>query len=143
VIAITRYTYGVPTLEFVVQGTPMSAQASSDAKRFWQERVRRNANAAAAALQWSPVDGAVLRVAYFYIDAPAADLDNIVKPIQDALKGIAYEDDIQVIDLIASMRSKDGSGVIPMSAVLARGFGGNSDFVYVTVQGSSAIEVLR
>lgn len=84
-----------------------------------------------------------MRVAYFYVDAPAADLDNIVKPIQDAMKGIAYDDDIQVIDLIASMRPKDGSVLIPMSAVLAAGFAANSDFVYVNVQRSSHVEAFK
>ena len=121
----------------------MSAQASTEAKRFWRERLRAEATTAAAAGNWSPLDAVVLRVAYFYVDAPAADLDNIVKPIQDALKGIAYDDDIQVIDLVASMRPKEGSDLIRMSAVLATGFAGNSDFVYITVQGSSAVEVLR
>lgn len=131
------------TLEFVVFGTPMAAQASTEAKRFWRERVRAEARVATAAACWLPLDAVVLRVAYFYVDAPAADLDNIVKPIQDALKGIAYDDDIQVIDLVASMRPKDGSDLIQMSAVLAAGFAGNSDFVYITVKGSSVIEVLK
>jgi len=130
-------------LEFVVFGTPMSSQASSDAKRFWRERVSGEASVAAAAIQWAPLDVVALRVAYFYVDAPAADLDNIVKPIQDALKGIAYDDDIQVIDLIASMRPKIGTDLIRMSAVLAAGFAGNSDFVYITVHRSSVVEVLR
>jgi Holliday junction resolvase RusA-like endonuclease len=32
---------------------------------------------------------------YIY-EGTAADVDNIIKPIQDALKGLAYEDDEQV-----------------------------------------------
>jgi len=131
-------------LEFVVLGTPMSAQASTGAKSLWKERVRAAAQDAAAAIRWTPLDAAVLRVAYFYVnDAPAADLDNIVKPIQDSLKSIAYGDDIQVIDLVASMRPKLGADRIRMSPVLAIGFAGNSDFVYVTVQAPSIIEALR
>jgi crossover junction endodeoxyribonuclease RusA len=132
----------VSTLEFVVMGTPMSAQASSEARRLWRERVRERA-AAVAGDEPPLLDAVVLRVAYFYVGAPAADLDNIVKPIQDALQGIAYDDDIAVIDLIASMRPKDGSDLIPMSPVLATGFAGNSDFVYIAVQRSSVVEVLR
>ena len=89
------------------------------------------------------VDAVVLRIAYFYVYAPAADLDNIVKPIQDALKGIAYDDDIQVSDLIASMRPKAGTDLIRMSVALARGFAGSSDFVYVAVHHPSGVEVLR
>jgi hypothetical protein len=91
----------------------------------------------------SRLDDLVLRVAYFYVYAPAADLDNIVKPLQDALKGVAFEDDIQVVDLVASMRRKGVSDRIPMTAMLATAFGGGSDFVYVTVDRASAIEVFR
>src|SRR5688572_19407725 len=100
-------------------GTPVSAQGSSDAKRLWQQRVTRAANEARP--EWSPPPFAdlVLRVAYFYVYAPAADLDNVVKPLQDALKGVAFEDDVQVVDLIASMRRKGVSDRVPMTAMLA------------------------
>jgi len=89
------------------------------------------------------VDSVVLRVAYFYVYAPAADLDNIVKPIQDALRGIAYVDDVQVIDLVASMRRKSNGERIVVTTILASGFAGGSDFVHVAVDHSSAIEVFR
>lgn len=121
----------------------MSGQASANARRFWRGRIRAEAERAAVATQWFPADLVVLRIAYFYVDAPAADLDNIVKPIQDALKGIAYDDDIQVIDLVASMRPKIASDVIRMSAALAAGFAGNSDFIYVRVEQSTVVEVLK
>lgn len=131
-------------LEFVVFGTPIASQGSSDAKRFWKQRVSEAARATIPGGSPQPsFDSVVVRVAYFYVNAPAADLDNIVKPIQDALKGIGYFDDDQVIDLVASMRSKNGNDRISMSAVLAGGFRGNSDFVYVKVERSSTIEVFR
>ena len=84
-----------------------------------------------------------LRVAYFWIDAPSADLDNIVKPIQDALKDIAYDDDIQVVDLVASMRRKGGSADVVMTPALSDGFAGNSDFVYVRVELASDMQALK
>lgn len=124
-------------------GTPVSVQGSSDAKRFWQQRVARAAQEARRDWSPSPFDELVLRVAYFYVYAPAADLDNVVKPLQDALKGVAFEDDIQVVDLIASMRRKGVSDRVPMTAMLATAFGGGSDFIYVTVDRASAIEVFR
>ena len=133
----------MPVLEFVVLGTPVSVHGSSDAKRFWQQRVTRAAEEARRDWSPSPVDDLVLRVAYFYVYAPAADLDNVVKPLQDALKGVAFEDDIQVVDLIASMRRKGVSDRVPMTAMLASAFGGGSDFIYVTVDRASAIEVFR
>ena len=129
-------------IEFVVLGTPVSIQGSSSAKRLWEQRVKE---AASDAGDWMPssFDGLVLRVAYFYVDTPAADLDNIVKPLQDALKGVAFGDDIQVVDLTASMRRKGERDRVPMAALLARAFEGGSDFVYVAVDLASAIEVFR
>lgn len=122
-------------------GTPVTSQGA--AKRFWQERVRQAGEEAAHGLPPSALDTFVLRVAYFFVDAPAGDLDNIVKPIQDALKGIAYADDKQVVDLVASMRRKGFSEDVPTTAVLSAGFGGGSDFIYVVVEQSSGIEVFR
>lgn len=133
----------MPLLEFVVIGTPVSHQGSADAKRFWQQRVARAAQESRGDWSPSPFDALVLRVAYFYVYAPAADLDNIVKPLQDALKHIAYDDDIQVVDLIASMRRKGLSDRVPMTTMLASAFAGGSDFIYVTIDRASVIEVFR
>jgi hypothetical protein len=133
----------VAVLEFVVVGTPVSVHGSTEAKRFWQQRVTRAAEEARKDWLTSPFDELVLRVAYFYVYAPAADLDNIVKPLQDALKGVAFADDVQVVDLIASMRRKGVSDRVPMTALLATAFGGGSDFVYVAVDRATAIEVFR
>ncbi len=129
--------------EFVVIGTPVSVHGSAEAKRFWQQRVTRAAEEARGDWSPSPFDVLVLRIAYFYVYAPAADLDNIVKPLQDALKGVAFEDDIQVVDLIASMRRKGVADRVPMTAQLATAFGGGSDFIFVAVDRADAIEVFR
>jgi hypothetical protein len=133
----------VRLLEFVVSGTPVSAQGSSEAKRFWQQRVTAAAEVAFRRAAMPSLDSLVLRIAYFYVYAPAGDLDNIVKPIQDALKGVAFVDDIQVVDLIASMRRKDVNDRISMTSALAAAFDGGSDFVYVAIESASRIEVFR
>lgn len=133
----------VAAIEFVVLGTPVSMYGSSDAKRLWQQRVRRSAEDSRQEWLPSAFDEVVLRVAYFYVDAPAADLDNIVKPLQDALKGVAFGDGIQVVDLVASMRRKGESDRVPMPALLASAFDCGSDFVYVAVDRASTIEVFR
>jgi hypothetical protein len=59
------------------------------------------------------------------------------------LKGVAFEDDIQVVDLVASMRRKGVSVRVRMTAILAAAFAGGSDFVHVTVDRTSTIEVFR
>jgi hypothetical protein len=128
-------------LEFIVFGTPVTSPGP--ARRFWQERIQRAGADAAHGRSPSAADSLVLRIAYFHVDSPAGDLDNIVKPIQDALKGIAYADDRQVVDLVASMRRKGFSEDVPMTATLSAGLGGGSDFIYVAVDQSSRIEVFQ
>jgi hypothetical protein len=113
--------------------------------RFWQERVRQAGKEAAEGQPPSAADSLVLRIAYFYMDSPTGDLDNTVKPIQDALKEIAYADDSQVVDLIASMRRKGPTALklLTLTPLLASGFSGGSDFVHVVVDRSSRIEVFQ
>jgi crossover junction endodeoxyribonuclease RusA len=134
----------LPLLEFIVHGTPISSQGASGAKRLWQKLVREAAMGASAKEFQSSTDEMTLRVAYFYVNEAAADLDNIVKPIQDALQGLVYDDDEQVVDLIASMRRKEVDDSLLLTPTLARGFQGGSDFIYVSVDRSTAtIEVFR
>lgn len=132
----------LPLLEFIVIGTPVSSQGTSGNRKFWQQLVRREGEAAGSGQR--PISEAVvLKLVYFFEKEPIADLDNLVKPVQDALKGIAYDDDKQVVDLVASMRRKVFETGITMTALLARGFGGGSDFIHVVVDQSSRIEAFQ
>ena len=89
--------------EFVVSGAPVSQQTRRRALlRKWIQTVRR------VARRWwgrePPRAGAVaVKVSYFY-DGDPLDVDNIPKPVLDALKGIVYDDDRQVFDLLCRKR---------------------------------------
>lgn len=50
------------------------------------------------------IERVMLQITYFYSD-DKLDVDNIVKPIQDALNGLAYVDDGQITDLIVRKRN--------------------------------------
>ncbi len=66
------------------------------------------------------------------------DADNIPKPIIDALKGLAFEDDSQVTDLVSRRRYLRGTfrKLDRASAVLVGGFELGTEFVYVRVAGA-------
>jgi len=51
-------------------------------------------------------------VTFYYNTKPDFDTDNILKPICDALGGIAYEDDSQVVETTARVKDIGGSYVI-------------------------------
>jgi hypothetical protein len=121
-------------VEFVVPGVPVSTQTRNRQRlQAWKGQVR---SAATGCVQpgEEPVTRRVIVTIVYYFTGASLDTDNMIKPIQDALKGVVYVDDGQVTDVRASVRSLDGSfKVRGMSAVLAGGFVGGSDFVHVRV----------
>ncbi len=65
----------------------------------------------------------------------ALDTDNMLKPIQDALIGLIYNDDRQITDITAGKRDINGSfRVRGLSSSLAEGFNSNNEFVHVKVE---------
>jgi len=72
---------------FVVSGKPRVQGSKS--REAWKDEVRR---AAPCRDDW--LEGPLyLRVDYFFNGETDLDLDNMIKPIQDALKNCIYEDD--------------------------------------------------
>jgi Holliday junction resolvase RusA-like endonuclease len=103
VIAVT-----LAPLTFVVEGVPRpKARARRGAGGRWytphltkayEEAVGIAARAAGVS---APYDGAVsLHIVLWLPDRRRRDLDNCAKSICDALNGIAYEDDSQIVELI-------------------------------------------
>ncbi len=69
---------------------------------------------------------------FFYGGAP--DLDNMAKPILDALKGVVYDDDSQVSDLVCRKRDRNYDVPIPSpSQKLLDRLGQPGPFVHVFV----------
>lgn len=121
-----------PELEFCVHGEPVSAQARNRARlAAWRRQVRE-----AAARVWPtgrpPVEVAVeLRITH-YSEAQFIDMDNLIKPVQDALEGIAYLDDRQVRDVTGNWR--DIAGRYPLryiSPCLSAAFSEGHEFVHI------------
>ncbi|WP_419553313.1 RusA family crossover junction endodeoxyribonuclease [Candidatus Poriferisodalis sp.] len=78
--------------EFCIEGPPVSQQANKKARRRdWRDAVR-----SAARSEWDssqPIDGPVaVTINYIYEDA-SLDVDNVPKPILDALNNLVYPDD--------------------------------------------------
>lgn len=96
-----------PLFEFCVHHRPRSARSRNRAElAAWRRLV-----AAAAVAAWPagqpPCTGSVrLRITH-YSQRQYADMDNIAKPIQDALQGIAYMNDRVVTDVTANWRDID------------------------------------
>lgn len=83
-------------LEVVVQGVPLSLQASAQSRERWKERIRTVAQAELPEVHFA-VEAPIKVTIYYFAAAPMqGDIDNIVKPILDSLGGFVYVDDVQV-----------------------------------------------
>ncbi len=95
--------------EFTVPGPPVSQQSRNKTKlAAWQQLVKM-----AASARWgtaAPV-GVPLRITVSYYHQGLAvriDNDNLLKPIQDALIGLVYQDDRLITDTSVRKTSIDG-----------------------------------
>lgn len=91
--------------ELIMEQAPVSSQTRRR-QRFheWRQDLER-----AARLVWdteAPVAVPVsVTITYFFDDTPV-DVDNFPKPILDALKGLVFQDDSQVYDLLCRKRNR-------------------------------------
>jgi crossover junction endodeoxyribonuclease RusA len=125
----------VPTLDlpirFTVAGVPVSQQCRRAATKLrWKSAVKGAAlNAISADATPKPLRAEIF---YFYLQGGRIDLDNIAKPICDALKKIIYTDDGQIHDLHLRKIDLLGNFHLPETpGVLARAIQKSEDFVYL------------
>jgi hypothetical protein len=120
--------------DFVVLGVPKSVQARASSIQRWKEQVR-----AAARASWptgvAPLDHKVqIHVTYYHDSAPL-DVDNMLKPIQDALAGLVYVDDNQLTDTHGHLRDLNGQyRVRGLTSAQARGFTSGDPFVHIRIE---------
>lgn len=118
----------------VVLGIPRSVQASRASIERWKAQVQ-----AVAAAAWPsgspPLDHeAQIHVTYYHEGAPL-DVDNMLKPILDALCGIVYQDDKQLTDTHGHLRDLNAQyRVRGMTPAQANGFTSNGPFVHIRIE---------
>jgi crossover junction endodeoxyribonuclease RusA len=88
-------------IEFLVQGTPVSSQAKRpESKNEWKERVKSASNTAIPNLHFASDESMAVTLYYLPSEPMQGDIDNIVKPILDALCQHIYRDDNQVARVV-------------------------------------------
>lgn len=122
-------------LEFVVRGTPVSAQAKNPKhRRAWSARVTDAARAAVREEDRVDASDVRLVLVWFHAEENVADLDNVAKPILDGLVGVAMGSDAQVAELVVRRTSLQlGIELQNPPAVVAAALEGGQDFVYLRI----------
>jgi Holliday junction resolvase RusA-like endonuclease len=120
--------------ELTIYGIPVSQQIRRNRERLreWRQEVR-----SAAKREWTdePIDSGSLMVTITYVyDAVRLDVDNIPKPILDALKQVVFSDDSRITDMLCRRRDlKDNLQVETFSPVLSEALARSTPFVHILV----------
>ena len=127
--------------EFVVNGTPVSQQARRRTLvREWSQEVRNLAEDSWDSDQ--PCAGEVMVTITYFYEGASLDVDNIPKPILDALKGLIYSDDSQVSDLLCRKRDIKGDlRIYNPSVILLESLSTSERFLHIAVVNAMNREV--
>jgi crossover junction endodeoxyribonuclease RusA len=107
--------------EFLIPKRPVSLQTKNRKNlQAWKNFVQ-----GAALKVWlagrPAVSSPALRCTIVYVcDRSPADIDNIIKPIQDALVGLVFEDDFLISDVDSHRRFIEDGNVCPSGSVMPR-----------------------
>ena len=78
----------------------------------------------------------------YYFKRGSLDVDNMPKPILDALNGLLYADDSQVTDLVCRKRDRNRDLQFENpSPVLLESLGRSDQFLHITVANALSLEV--
>lgn len=127
--------------EFLIPRRPVSAQTRRKERlREWKVYVN-----SVAAQCWSnaTIKEGDIRLSLVYIcDDSPADIDNIIKPIQDSLIGLVYEDDILVSDVDSHRRYlSDPIEINGLPDMLSQAIETGAEAVYVRVTEADKLQV--
>jgi crossover junction endodeoxyribonuclease RusA len=92
-----------------------------------------------------PYDGPLRIVVVYYHERQSVliDHDNLIKPIQDALAGLVYQNDRQITDALTRKTNIDGRfRVRHLSKLYAEAFQRGREFIYVRIEEAPSHEEL-
>jgi crossover junction endodeoxyribonuclease RusA len=124
-------------LEFVVPGPPVSNQPGTAGRAnllAWRATI-----AGSATLQWAnpPIMAGLkaLIVNFYAGNKPSVDVDNMSKPILDAMQKIVYDNDRQIVQAEISHVKIDAVFSIPgVRPIIVTALQAGSQFVYVRIE---------
>ena len=83
----------------------------------------------------------MVAITYFF-EGVSLDVDNVPKPILDALNGLVYADDTQVTDLLCRKRELNGDLRIQNpSPIIVATLAGLEEFLHIVVADAQSQEV--
>lgn len=126
--------------EFLIPKRPVSLQTRNRSNlQSWKNFVCNEACKRWSGALYTDCD---LHLTLIYLcDKDPVDVDNIIKPIQDALVGIIYEDDLLISDVDSHRRPLTGDfNIAKYPKLLIQGILLGKECVYVRITDSQPLE---
>lgn len=122
--------------EFIVRGTAISLQGSSDSKSAWKETIQAAARAALPEGSWLLTDPLAITIYIFPAAEMQGDVDNRVKPILDAMVRCIYSDD-EIIERVVVQKFEPGHifAFQNPSAILVSALMAQDPVIYIRITG--------
>lgn len=122
-------------LEFIVPGTPVSLQTKrAESRTVWKSRVKQASQASLPDGHFSTAAPISVTLFYFPAAEMQGDIDNIVKPVLDALCKHIYFDDRQVERVwVQKFEPEKIFGFSAPFAILARAIEADKPLLYVRI----------
>jgi len=132
------------SFEFLIPKRPVSLQVKNRGNlQKWKDFVRNEAAKTWTGTQYDENFNLHLMLVYLYdANEVALDVDNIIKPIQDALVGLIYSDDSLITDVASHRRSLTGIfDIAKYPNLLVQGILSGDECVYVRISESQPLEI--
>jgi crossover junction endodeoxyribonuclease RusA len=120
--------------EFVVRGVPVSLQGKPQSREAWKEKVTAACIDALPQNAFLAAVPVAVSIFHFPDGEMSGDIDNIIKPILDALNAVVYMDDI-LVERIVCQRFGVSSGMRwgKVSRTLLKAISGLKPTTYVMI----------
>lgn len=129
----------MPRFAFIIEGPPVSLNAKEGKpharKRYrdWMSKVNTAASAVWPEGQTATSSETVeVRITNYFTLAPP-EIDNIIKPILDALNNLVYEDDKQVFRVVSERVDLQAASISNPDPLLAQALATYDEIVHVIV----------
>jgi crossover junction endodeoxyribonuclease RusA len=121
-------------LEFVVFGPPVSNQSPGPGLTLWRATIVGTAN-----LNWphAPLVGELRAVIlnFYAASRPSVDVDNMSKPILDAMQNIVYDDDRQIVQAeFAHLKIGAAFPIAGVRPIIVNAIQAGIPFVFVRIE---------
>lgn len=126
--------------EFLIPKRPVSLQTKNRTNlQAWKNFVYAEASKTWTGTFNTTTDTHITLV--YLCDEDPVDADNIIKPIQDALVGLIYADDLLVTDIECHRRPLKGTtDITQWPALLIKAIASGNECVYVRIRNAKPLE---